>query len=48
MKNQRSIELLVVIDAIDLQETNGVTLIKGKDSYYCIDCYMFLKNRGLQ
>jgi len=26
----------------------GVTLIKGKDSYYCIDCYMYLKNRGKQ
>ena len=26
----------------------GVTLIKGKDSYYCIDRYMYLKNRGLQ
>ena len=26
----------------------GVTLIKGKDSYYCIDCYMYLKNRRKQ
>ena len=26
----------------------GVTLIKGKDSYYCTECYMYLKNRGLQ
>ena len=26
----------------------SITLIKGKDSYYCTECYMYLKNRGKQ